>query len=346
MRLIHCAGLNGNAKKAIDTIREWSINEEAKGKPIDVVVVSGNLLRKDQCWGYEEYYKKFVESRETLAKLKEKLDKKRQNIDPNKTSFILRSPEFGSLEQMVGFISSRIAEKKEYAAVYGNIVNEIKCYGSIIEETREIMLNHYRTLKKSLFKFKPQILVIPGENDTTLLNAVFILESLHFKPKKAIKEVTFAGGGYSIQIPKHILKELRREKVAESELETVLMDTLTHLSTENPDVAVITVPPYDQNKEPHGNVEVRNYIEKKQPKLVLCGHMLFENHIPNSGLHYIISNTSVVNTGSLDVDNLFADVVLDDAHYVAEVGFYEIKESGNPNSVTEVHREYVAKLVE
>ncbi len=155
------------------------------------------------------------------------------------------------------------------------------------------LLTQARELLSPLLDVKVPVLFVPGNCDLpSLVNErMRNVESIHGKCK-AIDEVSFLGVGGSSPSPFNTPFELE-----ETEIARILEEAYSNCRTKERKVIVSHSPPRETkidvafNGEHVGSRSVREFVEKTQPELLLCGHIHEAKGIDR------IDETLIVNPG-------------------------------------------------
>ncbi len=152
---------------------------------------------------------------------------------------------------------------------------------SLFEQDLDFLLYELNKIGKPL-------LIIPGnhETETNLKNICALFENVYYIHKKLHKFkdyliIGYGTGGFSLTEPE-FNKFMAKNKAKLKSKKIIL---------------VIHAPPYHTNLDKlnsdyYGNKTFRDFVEKKKPKLVICGHF----H-ENSGKSQKIGKTLVINPG-------------------------------------------------
>ncbi len=148
--------------------------------------------------------------------------------------------------------------------------------------------DNMRPILKKLNEIGKDILIVPGnhENDETVTAAIVDLKHCKNIHKRAlrIRNFIFLGygeGGFALEDPE--FRKVSREWYGEHQKEKLIL--ITH------------APPFgtttDRIDKKHvGNKDIRSFIERIKPKLVICGHL----H-ETAGKQDKIKETIVINPG-------------------------------------------------
>jgi Icc-related predicted phosphoesterase len=163
-------------------------------------------------------------------------------------------------------------------------VDILVCAGdiSIFEQDLEYLL-------KRLDKIGKPVLVIPGNHETEHVMEKFCskFKNLHYIHKKVYKTgnyrfLGYGGGGFSTVDPEFEKVAKMFEREIEKHHKVILV---THAPPHKTNVDKI-------GKEYHGNKTIRQFIEKIDIDLAVCGHL----H-ETSGKEDIVKKTRVINPG-------------------------------------------------
>jgi len=156
---------------------------------------------------------------------------------------------------------------------------------------------NYEDAKRIVNEFpENKLIAIPGNCDTIEVLKFFEEKgiNLHAKCKK-INDLIFCGIGYSLQTPFNTPLELSKEEIFE-----ILK------KFEKCDVLISHTPPFNTKVDKTkaginvGSKELRKFIEEKNPKLVICGHIHEATGIDKIGKS-LIANVSALKNGKYGI---------------------------------------------
>lgn len=229
-------------------------------------------------------------------------------------------------------------------------------YLQLYEVTKSNMLSEYKKIKDKFSKIAVPVLTIPGNHDTSL-EGILEEEDLHLKSRE-IKGVRFAGYGGADIIPIWMPEELVIPFREGWQGFTFFSEPYGFLSKEDPDVALVHMPPLgacdvvnknhteDAKGEKHvGSQGIEAYILQESPNLVLSGHIHEAIGVERLGRSYVI------NPGNLgrfyDQEQgygTFMELELDEVNDLAKATLLKIKPAMDKNaSVIEPIAEYIPK---
>lgn len=167
---------------------------------------------------------------------------------------IPKDKKFKSLDEFLQYCEKN-PETKEAA----------KGYRAIEKKFDEKAKAHYTEAKKAISQFSKPVLMVPGNWDSTQFLEEFKNYCIHGKVAE-IKGLRIAGYGSANVIPK-MLPQTRFVYYDESEFSEFLNQA-------KPDVILSHMPPKGivDGKSKIGSEALRKYLEKQNPKLVVCGH--------------------------------------------------------------------------
>ena len=282
MKILHFSDLHGKIE-LLPKFREY-----AEKKNLDAIIFSGDLA--DICL-----------KREKAANMQSALEFVKNNVKTNRS---ISLDEFGGLLRELQF-SPNVPEKLAVAAKF--YAEAEKEYDKNSEET-------YSDLLKEIEKFPGEILMIPGNWDSTNFHKVFEKYDIHLK-EKTINDIKIAGYGGAGLSP-FLIPQTRIIPYSETDL-------YEFLSSADPFIAVTHIPPYTNKigAEKEGGIgSFANlaYIHNKKPAILLCGHYheLIETNED--------TDTSIVHAGNFgkynddDKYGNFVEISIDDKGFDIE----------------------------